>query len=126
MTKNEFLDQFNRIWMKNYPDLNFFEILINLPRLSKKKIKDMTDDEVLESMEILSNRIDKKTKNLGTTKELMDYIEHIWETYYKDKSFTYMIEDIWQKGDSDYATSSDKVIINTLSQLFKKETKNEM
>lgn len=126
MTKNEFLEQFNRIWMKNYPDLNFFEILINLPRLSKKKIKDMTDDEVLESMEILSNRIDKKAKNLGTTKGLMDYIEHIWDTYYKDKSFTYMIEDIWQKGGSDYATSSDKVIINTLTQLFKEGSKNEM
>ena len=56
----------------------------------------------------------------------MGYIENIWETYYKDKPFTYMIEDIWQKGGSDYATSSDKVIINTLDQLFKKEKKDEM
>ena len=61
--KKIFLKEVNKIWKKNYSDLNFMEIFINLPRLSKKNLKDMTDDEILKySMQIamLKQLLNKK------------------------------------------------------------------
>ena len=117
--KKNFLKEVNKIWKKNYSDLNFMEIFINLPRLSKKNLKDMTDDEILKYMEILSQKIKKKSDLLKSSDKLIKTIEKKWED---DISFGTFIESLWEKYDSDLSISDDLSLIKILN---KKDKENE-
>lgn len=117
--KKIFLKEVNKIWKKNYSDLNFMEIFINLPRLSKKNLKDMTDDEILKYMEILSQKIKKKSDLLKSSDKLIKTIEKKWED---DISFGTFIESLWEKYDSDLSISDDLSLIKILN---KKDKENE-
>lgn len=101
-----FLENFNKLWIKNYADLNLTEVLINLPRLlGKKDIKDLSDDEVLESMEILSQKIKKKTDVLGTTEDLMKTIEDKWKKF-ENLSFMEFFDKTMNKLNTDLITAN--------------------
>lgn len=117
--KKNFLKEVNKIWKKNYSDLNFMEIFINLPRLSKKNLKDMTDDEILKYMEILSQKIKKKSDLLKSSEDLIKTIEKKWED---DISFGTFIESLWEEHNSDLSISSD---LDLIKMLNKKDKENE-
>lgn len=116
--KKEYLEKINRLWKKNYADLNFMEVFINLPRISKKEIKDMTNDEILESMEKLSKKIDRKTDTLKSSKKLLDTIEKLWK---EEKPFGEFINTIWEKKNTDLSGSGDETLIKHLKNIEKEE-----
>lgn len=116
--KKNFLKEVNKIWKKNYSDLNFMEIFINLPRLSKKNLKDMTDDEILKYMEILSQKIKKKSDLLKSSEDLIETIEKKWED---DISFGTFIESLWEEHNSDLSISDDLSLIKILNKGNKNE-----
>lgn len=119
--KKEYLEKINRLWKKNYADLNFMEVFINLPRISKKEIKDMTNDEILESMEKLSKKIDRKTDTLKSSKKLLDTIEKLWK---EEEPFGEFINKICEKKNTDLSGSGDETLIKHLKNI-EKEEKNE-
>lgn len=119
--KKEYLEKINRLWKKNYADLNFMEVFINLPRISKKEIKDMTNDEILESMEKLSKKIDRKTDTLKSSKRLLDTIEKLWK---EEEPFGKFINKICEKKNTDLSGSGDETLIKHLENI-EKEEKNE-
>ncbi len=116
--KKEYLEKINRLWKKNYADLNFMEVFINLPRISKKEIKDMTNDEILESMEKLSKKIDRKTDTLKSSKKLLDTIEKLWK---EEEPFGEFINTIWEKKNTDLSGSGDETLIKHLENIEKEE-----
>lgn len=116
--KKEYLEKINRLWKKNYADLNFMEVFINLPRISKKEIKDMTNDEILESMEKLSKKIDRKTDTLKSSKKLLDTIEKLWK---EEEPFGEFINTIWKKKNTDLSGSGDETLIKHLENIEKEE-----
>lgn len=119
--KKEYLEKINRLWKKNYADLNFMEVFINLPRISKKEIKDMTNDEILESMEKLSKKIDRKTDTLKSSKKLLDTIEKLWK---EEERFGEFINTTWEKKNTDLSGSGDETLIKHLENI-EKEGKDE-
>lgn len=116
--KKNFLKEVNKIWKKNYSDLNFMEIFINLPRLSKKNLKDMTDNEILKYMEILSQKIKKKSDLLKSSDKLIKTIEEKWD---ENISFGNFIENLWKENNSDLSISDDLRLI----KILRKEEENE-
>lgn len=112
----DFMEKYNKIWKKNYPYLYFTEILINLPRFSKKQVPEMTDEEILESMEKLSKIIDKETARIDSSKKLINEFQDLWINNHKNASFGEVINSIWQALNHDLSSSSDEHFLKQLNK----------
>ena len=78
----------------------------------------MTNDEILESMEKLSKKIDRKTDTLKSSKKLLDTIEKLWK---EEKPFGEFINTIWEKKNTDLSGSGDETLIKHLKNIEKEE-----
>lgn len=112
----DFMEKYNKLWKKNYPDLYFTEILINLPRFSKKKVPEMNEDEILESMKKLSKILDKKTKRIDSSKKLINEFQDLWINNHINASFTEVINSIWIVLNHDVSNSSDEHFLKQLNK----------
>lgn len=115
-----FMEKYNKLWKKNYPDLYFTEILINLPRFSKKKVPEMSEDEILEAMKKLSKIVDKKTKRIDSSKKLINEFQDLWINNHISASFNEVIGSIWIVLNHDLSSSSDEHFLKQLNKYKEK------
>lgn len=116
----DFMEKYNKIWKKNYPYLYFTEVLINLPRFSGKKVQEMTDEEILESMEELRKIIDKETVRIDNSKKLISEFQDLWINNHKSASFSEVINSIWQVLNHDLSSSADEHFLKQLNKYKEK------
>lgn len=87
MNNKDFIKEYNKLWIKNFADLFYFELLDNL--INRYKIDEtITNKKLVDYLDDFTKLFDKKSKNsknLSEIKEFNNELETLSNDYYKDK-----------------------------------------
>lgn len=87
MNNKDFIKEYNKLWIKNFADLFYFELLDNL--INRYKIDEtITNKKLVDYLDDFTKLFDKKSKNsknLSEIKEFNNELETLANKYYKDK-----------------------------------------
>lgn len=87
MKNKDFIKEYNKLRIKNFADLFYFELLDNL--INRYKIDEtITNEKLVKHLDDFANLFDKKDKNSKNLSEIKDFnkeLENITDKYYTDK-----------------------------------------